>query len=277
MSKQLFFFIYFMPKMDKLNKNLFHISSHLIAITALVVACFAITNYITYDKEVTFNKGLKTGGDIVPTKDKTYHLGSSTWDKDPQAANAKRFDEVHAMSVAASTVAASTVAASTVFAKTVDAESNTMRLKTTAGLDLVTSANARTINVGTGNAVQKVNIGSHATPANVITIGGLASTTTIGGSSTLTGATALGSTLGITGISTLTGGLVLGTETIASGPLTPAIPVSFITVSGTKAYNLEDGATAGTIKHISVKTVASTPVGVFDTSQYLGRLGNSSF
>ena len=86
-------------------------------------------------------------------------------------------------------------------------------------------------------------------------------------------------TLGITGISTLTGGLVLGTETIASGALTPAIPVTFITVSGTVDYNLPDGAIAGTIKHISVKNSNCYSGRNFDTNRwfYLGSLGNSSF
>jgi hypothetical protein len=43
-----------------------------------------------------------------------------------------------------------------------------------------TSASARAINVGTGNAIQTLNLCNHATPVNVINIGGAASITTFG-------------------------------------------------------------------------------------------------
>ena len=46
----------------------------------------------------------------------------------------------------------------------------------TGGLNLATTADARTINLGTGNAIQTIKIGDNATPVNVITIGGTAST-----------------------------------------------------------------------------------------------------
>lgn len=46
----------------------------------------------------------------------------------------------------------------------------------TAGLNLGTTADARTIAIGTGDAIQTINIGTHITPVNVITIGGTAST-----------------------------------------------------------------------------------------------------
>lgn len=48
-----------------------------------------------------------------------------------------------------------------------------------ATLDLATGAGGNTINVGTGNAINTIHIGDHATPVNVITIGGAASSVAI--------------------------------------------------------------------------------------------------
>ena len=84
-------------------------------------------------------------------------------------------------------------------------------------------------------------------------------------------------TTAVTGISTLTGGVVYGAETKAVGALTPAITVSFITIDGTKAYALADGATAGTIKHISVKTVANTPAGTLTPNATSGAWATAAF
>ncbi|MDP1675531.1 MAG: hypothetical protein Q8L88_01605 [Bacteroidota bacterium] len=50
----------------------------------------------------------------------------------------------------------------------------------TGGITFGNSANARTWNVGAGNAIQTVNMFNNATPANTISIGGAASTLTIG-------------------------------------------------------------------------------------------------
>ncbi len=50
----------------------------------------------------------------------------------------------------------------------------------TGGITIGNSANARTWNVGAGNAIQTVNLFNNATPANTISIGGAASTLTIG-------------------------------------------------------------------------------------------------
>ena len=50
----------------------------------------------------------------------------------------------------------------------------------TGGITLGNSANARTWNVGAGNAIQTVNMFNNATPANTINIGGAASILTIG-------------------------------------------------------------------------------------------------
>tara|TARA_R110001592_G_scaffold178100_2_gene418721 strand:+ start:57 stop:1949 length:1893 start_codon:yes stop_codon:yes gene_type:complete len=84
-------------------------------------------------------------------------------------------------------------------------------------------------------------------------------------------------TINASGISTLTGGVVYGTETKAVGALTPAIPVTFITIDGTKAYSLADGATAGTIKYISVKTVANTPAGTLTPNATAGAWETAAF
>jgi hypothetical protein len=61
----------------------------------------------------------------------------------------------------------------------------------TGAITFGNSANARTWNVGAGNAVQTVNLFNNATPANSIKIGGAASTTTIG---------SIKNTIGIAGV-----------------------------------------------------------------------------
>ena len=66
-------------------------------------------------------------------------------------------------------------------------------------------------------------------------------------------------------------------ETKTIGALTPAIPVTFITIDGTKAYALANGATAGTIKHISVKTVANTPAGTLTPNATAGAWATAAF
>ncbi len=61
------------------------------------------------------------------------------------------------------------------------ARANTLTLENgTGAITIGNSANARTWNVGAGNAIQTVNFFNNATPANAINIGGAASTTTIG-------------------------------------------------------------------------------------------------
>lgn len=71
--------------------------------------------------------------------------------------------------------------------------------------------------------------------------------------------------------------VVYNTETKAVGALTPLMAVSFITIDGTKAYSLNDGATAGTIKHISVKTVANTPDGTLTPNATSGAWATAAF
>jgi hypothetical protein len=61
----------------------------------------------------------------------------------------------------------------------------------TGAITFGNSANARTWNVGAGNAIQTVNLFNNATPANIIKIGGAASTTTIG---------SIKNTIGIAGV-----------------------------------------------------------------------------
>ena len=111
-------------------------------------------------------------------------------------------------------------------------------------------------------------------------VGNITASGNISGSSTSTGSFSRmesSTTIGVTGISTLTGGVVLGTETKATGALTPAIPVTFITIDGTKAYALANGATVGTIKHITVKTIANTPAGTLTPNATAGAWATAAF
>lgn len=59
----------------------------------------------------------------------------------------------------------------------------------TGGISIGNGATIKTINIGAGNAVNTIKIGDHATPVNVITLGGAASTLSIG--ATLLGASPL--------------------------------------------------------------------------------------
>ena len=115
------------------------------------------------------------------------------------------------------------------------------------------------------------------TLAGTTAIGTSGAATTFAGTVNVDEAVTFDTTLGVTGISTLTGGVVLGTETKTVGALTPAIPVSIITIDGTKAYALADGATAGTIKHIVVKTVANTPAGTLTPNATAGAWATAAF
>ena len=81
----------------------------------------------------------------------------------------------------------------------------------------------------------------------------------------------------VDGSSTLTAGVILGVETVASSTVSPIIPVTFITIDGTVGYALADGTTAGTIKHISVKTVANTPVGTLTPNATAGAWATAAF
>ena len=69
----------------------------------------------------------------------------------------------------------------------------------------------------------------------------------------------------------------MGSETIASGDISPIIPITFITIDATKAYALADGTTAGTIKYLSVKTVANTPAGTLTPNATAGAWATAAF
>ncbi len=60
----------------------------------------------------------------------------------------------------------------------------------TAGISIGNTANARTWNIGAGNAIQTVNLFNNNTPANSISLGGTASTTTFNGTVNVSGLTA---------------------------------------------------------------------------------------
>src|SRR3990167_1620220 len=55
----------------------------------------------------------------------------------------------------------------------------------TGGITIGNGATVKTISIGAGNAVNTIKIGDNATPANVITIGGVASGTTVKGTLTV--------------------------------------------------------------------------------------------
>ena len=67
--------------------------------------------------------------------------------------------------------------------------------KGTGAISVGADATVKTFNIGTGNAVQTIKIGDHATPENVITIGGAASSVTVGGDITMSGTTLIGGQL----------------------------------------------------------------------------------
>jgi len=75
----------------------------------------------------------------------------------------------------------------------------------------------------------------------------------------------------------LHGAVVLGSETVATGALSPTIPTTFITIDGTKAYTLANGVTAGTIKHLSIKTAINTPAGTLTPTATAGVWVTASF
>ena len=143
--------------------------------------------------------------------------------------------------------------------------------------------NSTTITVSSGAFDHVAGQLSTVAQPNVTTLVGTTAIGTSGAATTFAGtvnideAVTLDTTLGVTGISTLTGGVVYGTETKTIGALTPAIPVTFITIDGTKAYALANGATAGTIKHISVKTVANTPAGTLTPNATAGAWATAAF
>ena len=129
-----------------------------------------------------------------------------------------------------------------------------------------------TINTNLSNFLGPVENGSVSAPFSVGSPslnGVVISNGTSSGVSATSNVTYDGTTLNITGNSYTTGatviggGLIYGSETISSsGALSPSIPVSFLDISGTKAYTLADGTYAGTVKHIFVKNAVNIPDGV---------------
>ena len=128
-----------------------------------------------------------------------------------------------------------------------------------------------TINTNLSNFLGPVENGSVSTPFSVGSPslnGVVISNGTSSGVSATSNVTYDGTTLNITGNSYTTGAtviggaLIYGSETISSsGALSPSIPVSFLDISGTKAYTLANGTYAGTIKYIFVKNAENTPAG----------------
>jgi hypothetical protein len=144
-----------------------------------------------------------------------------------------------------------------------------------------------TINTNLSNFLGPVENGSVSTPFSVgspALNGVVLSNGTSSGVSATSNVTYDGSTFSITGNSYTTGaavlggGVIYGSETISSSVvLSPSMPVSFLDISGTRAYILDDGTYAGTIKYISVKNAVNTPVGTLTTLTTSGTWNTVAF
>jgi len=144
-----------------------------------------------------------------------------------------------------------------------------------------------TINTNLSNFLGPVENGSVSTPFSVGSPslnGVVISNGTSSGVSATSNVTYDGSTFSITGNSYTTGatvvggGLIYGSETISSsGALSPSMPVSFLDISGIKAYTLADGTYAGTVKYISVKNAVNTPGGTLTPVTTSGTWNTAAF
>ena len=148
-------------------------------------------------------------------------------------------------------------------------DSTTLSIDSTDTTNLTMTAND---SGGKTMTIDAINSGSGAA---FIAIGHTGGTNVSLGSTTST--TSVGGALSATGISTLAGGVVYGAETKDQGAATLAIPVTFIEIDGTKGYTLADAATAGSIKHVTVKTVANSPVGVLTPNATAGAWSTATF
>ena len=115
----------------------------------------------------------------------------------------------------------------------------------TGGITIGNGATIKTISIGTGNAVNTINIGTHASPANLITIGGALSTTKINNLVTTHTPAAINATATATAAEVKTGYI---TSTSAAAT-TITLPTG--TLLGTAL-----GATQGTIHHLYIDNTA---------------------
>jgi hypothetical protein len=144
-----------------------------------------------------------------------------------------------------------------------------------------------TINTNLSNFLGPVENGSVSAPFSVSSPslnGVVISNGTSSGVSATSNVTYDGTTFSITGNSYTTGAAVLGgaliygSETISSsGALSPSMPVSFLDISGTRAYTLANGTYAGTIKYISVKNGVHTPAGTLTPVTTSGTWNTAAF
>lgn len=144
-----------------------------------------------------------------------------------------------------------------------------------------------TINTNLSNFLGPVENGSVSAPFSVSSPslnGVVLSNGTSSGVSATSNVTYDGTTFSITGNSYTTGAsviggaLIYGSETISSsGALSPSIPVSFLDISGTKAYTLANGTYDGTIKYISVKNSENTPAGTLTPVTTSGTWNTAAF
>lgn len=123
---------------------------------------------------------------------------------------------------------------------------------------------------GVGTGIRKLKYGGTITAGDVLKVGSDGKFSTASGPDIAAGAgvavaTVSGSS-GDVGAGLLFGGagsetLVSGDETVTTGALSAYADVSYLSISGTKAYTLPDGLYNGQSKRIECSVAGSTPVG----------------
>lgn len=101
----------------------------------------------------------------------------------------------------------------------------------TGGITIGNGATIKTISIGAGNAVNTIKIGDNASPANVITIGGALSTTTVG---------SLKNTIGVAGVAN-GNGVRIGNGRVTVNKPTAAVVVGDAAIIATVTQILDAG------------------------------------
>lgn len=107
-----------------------------------------------------------------------YRLGANSWTIDGLSAQTLRFGQTANVNVFVQGTLTQGFGAVSLTGGAITIGDAAGSAFTAAGgpVSLFTEATARTVNMCTGNAIQTINLGTHATPVNVIKIGGTAST-----------------------------------------------------------------------------------------------------
>lgn len=135
----------------------------------------------------------------------------------------------------------------------------------TGGIAIGNGATIKTISIGAGDAVNTIKIGDHATPANVITIGGAASNLVL-----------TDAQWGVTGLGAATFVTVNGnTITTGTGTLTLAAGSSLIT-SGAFAATLTSTATTNATLPAGTNTLYSTLANSITSAQLLSSVSDET-